>query len=291
VSGEHTSSAASTSTTAITNPLARLSLNQATTRPWSVAEAVAGCRRAGIRHIGLWREHVAAVGVDTAARLVREAGLGVSSLCRGGFFAAADAEERSRRAADNRRAVDEAATLGTDTLVLVCGGLPPGSRDLDDARRQTADGIADLVPYAEARGVRLGIEPMHPMFCADRGVISTLAQALDLAEELPAATVGVVVDTYHVWWDPGVYEAIARAGGRIVSFQVSDWVTPLPAGALTGRALMGDGCVELRRLREAVDASGYTGPVEVEIFNESIWQTPGNELLPQLAERYLTYVA
>jgi sugar phosphate isomerase/epimerase len=270
---------------------ARLSLNQATTRSWSVAEAAAACARAGIRHIGLWREHVAEAGLEAAARLVREAGLSVSSLCRGGFFPATDAAGRARRAADNRRAIDEAAALGTGTLVLVCGGLPEGSRDVDGAREQVADAIAALVPYAQACGVRLGIEPMHPMFCADRSVITTVGQALDLAESFPADAVGVIVDAYHVWWDPLVHAGIARAAGRIVSFQVSDWVTPLPAGALTGRAPMGDGCIELRRLREAVDAAGYDGPIEIEIFNERLWRSPGDGLLADLITRYRIHVA
>jgi sugar phosphate isomerase/epimerase len=253
----------------------RLSLNQITTNHWSVAEAAEGCARAGIRAIGLWRDKVAeAGGADAAARAVRDAGLRVSSLCRGGFFTAPDALD------DNRRAIEEAATLGTDLLVLVCGGLPEGSRDLPAARAMVHDGIAAVLDDAAAAGVRLGIEPLHPMFCADRSVITTLGEANRLAGDFPAERVGVVIDAYHVWWDPCVEEEIARA--RILAFHIDDWVLPLPAGALTGRGLPGEGHADLPRLYRAVSAAGYTGPIEVEVLNERVWDTPGDEVLRAL---------
>ncbi len=268
----------------------RFSLNQATTKKWTVAEAVAGCARAGVTGIGLWREPVAEYGLDRSAKLVRDAGLRVTSLCRGGFFTGATAAERARSLDDNRRAVDEAATLGTDVLVLVSGGLPVGSRDIDGARAQVADALGELGPYAGERGVRLAIEPLHPMFCSDRCVISTLGQAVTLASRFPVEQVGVVVDVYHLWWDPDLYTEIARAAGRIASFQVCDWVTPLPAGVLEGRGMIGDGCIELRRMREAVEAAGYTGPIEVEIFNTEWWNTPGTEVLDLAIARYREHV-
>lgn len=190
----------------------KLSLNQITTKRWSLPEAVEGCVAAGIPAIGLWRDKVAEVGTARAAKLVRDAGMSVSSLCRGGFFTAADAEQCRAALADNLRAVEEAAELGTDTLVLVCGGLPEGSRDLPGARARVRDALAELAPHAGDFGVRLAIEPLHPMFCADRAVVSTLGQALDLAEQFPVEQVGVVVDSYHVWWDPQLFEQIARAG-------------------------------------------------------------------------------
>ncbi len=263
----------------------RFSLNQATTQHWPLPEVVDGCARAGLEWIGLWREPVQEYGVDRAGKLVRDAGLRVSSLCRGGFFTSPDSTD------DNRRAVDEAAALGTDVLILVSGGLPGGSRDLDGARDTVAAGVGTLAPYAAANGVRLGIEPLHPMFCSDRCVVSTLAGALDLAERFPADQVGVVVDAYHVWWDADVYRQIARAGHRILSYQVCDWVTPLPAGVLLGRGMIGDGAIELRRLREACDAAGYTGPIEVEIFNADLWDTPGQQVLDTVIERYREHVA
>ncbi|MCX5209031.1 sugar phosphate isomerase/epimerase [Kitasatospora sp. NBC_00240] len=275
--------------------LERLSLNTATTKRWTLPEAVDGCVRAGIPGIGLWRDRVAETGAAKAARLVRDAGLTVTSLCRGGFLTAPDAAGRAAALDDNRRAVEEAATLGTGVLVLVCGGLPEGSRDLPGARRAVADALAELAPYAGEHGVRLAIEPLHPMFCADRAVVSTLGQALDLAEAVGARTgengVGVVVDTYHVWWDPQVEEQIARAADRILAFQVCDWTLPLPADALLGRGHVGDGLIDIPRLAAAVTAAGYTGFTEVEIFNQEVWDTPGDLTLRTLVERHRTHLA
>jgi sugar phosphate isomerase/epimerase len=253
----------------------RLALNQITTNRWSVREAAEGCARAGIGAIGLWRDKVAeAGGPVAAARAVRDAGLAVSSLCRGGFFTAPDGVE------DTRRAIAEAAAVGTDLLVLVCGGLPDGSRDLSAARRMVHDGIAAVLDDAAAAGVRLGIEPLHPMFCADRSVITTLGEANRLAERFPADRVGVIVDAYHVWWDPYVYDEIARA--RILGFHIDDWVVPLPEGALLGRGLPGEGRADLPRLYRAVTEAGYTGPVEVEVLSERVWAMPPDEVLERL---------
>ena len=267
--------------------LSRISLNQITTNRWTLAEAVDGCARHGIGWIGLWREKVADCGLDKSARLVRDAGLRVSSLCRGGFFPARGTDALRARREDNRRAVDEAAALDTAVLVLVCG--PPLDRDLDGARDQVAEGIADLVPYAAAAGVRLAIEPLHPMFAGDRSVIVTLAQATTLAERFPTDRVGVVVDAYHVWWDPDLRGQVSRAAGRIAGYHVSDWLVP-PPDMLLGRGMMGDGLIDLRALRGAVEAAGYEGPIEVEIFNRSIWDAPGDEVLALIKERSLAHV-
>lgn len=269
--------------------LGRLSLNQATVKYWSLSQAVQGCLRAGVPSIGLWREPVAEVGLDRAAHLIRESGLRVSTYCRGGFLTGPD-----RRAAleDNRRAVDEAAELGAPVLVMVVGGMPEGDRDLVAIRERMAQSLAELVPYAAERGVQLGLEPLHPIFCADRAVLSTLGQALDVAECFPAEQVGVVVDAYHVWWDPQVWEQIARAGagGRISSFQVCDWVLPLPSDPLLGRGMVGDGHADVGALRRAVDAAGYEGDIEVEIFNEQVWQADGDEVIATMARRHVQYV-
>lgn len=269
-------------------PSGRLSLNQKTTNRLSVEQAVDGCVRHGIPAIGLWREHVAATGLERAARIVRDAGLRVSSLCRGGFFTATDLEDQKASLDDNRRAVDEAAALGTDCLVLVVGGLPAGSRDLAGARSQVRDAVAELAPYAGTRGVRLALEPLHPMYCADRSVLSTLAEALDIAEQFPADQVGVVVDTFHVWWDPAVFDQIARAGTRIASFQVCDWCLPIPADALLARGMMGDGYIDFRPLRLAVDEAGYAGDIEVEIFDADIWAAEPDAVLTTMIDRYRT---
>ncbi|WP_055481620.1 sugar phosphate isomerase/epimerase family protein [Sphaerimonospora mesophila] len=269
--------------------LARLSLNQMTTKPWSVREAVEGCVRAGIPAIGLWRGPVAEAGVRAAAKIVADAGIRVSSLCRGGFLT--ESGDAGRAALDdNRRAVDEAVALGTDCLVMVVGGLPAGSRDLPGARRRVADAVAELAPYAAERGVRLALEPLHPMYCADRAVLSTLKQALDIAERFPVEQVGVVVDTFHVWWDPEVWTQIARAGARIAAFQVCDFLTPLPADVLLGRGMMGDGHIEFPPFTRAVAQAGYTGDIEVEIFNAEVWATDLDEVLATMKERYIRLV-
>jgi sugar phosphate isomerase/epimerase len=270
--------------------LSRLSLNQRTTPSWSLPEAVEGCVEAGLGAIGVWREQVAEVGFDEACRLVAEAGLRVSSLCRGGFFTAADPAEAQAALASNREAIDEAAGLSAATLVLVAGGLPPGDRDLEAARDRAASAIERLVPYAHERGVILGIEPMNPIYAADRGVISTLGQALDIAERFDAADVGVVVDTFHLWWEPGVSDQLQRAGQRIVSYQICDWITPLPADTLLARGMMGDGHIDFPTFTKSVAAAGYRGDVEVEIFNADLWAAPPTSVVDTMVERYLQLV-
>jgi sugar phosphate isomerase/epimerase len=271
--------------------LDRLSINQMTTRRWSVAELVDGCARAGIPAVGLWREPVAEIGVAEAATRVADAGLRVSSLCRGGFLTAIDAAEHARAMADNRRAIDEAAALGTDCLVMVVGGLPEGSTDLTGARQRVADAIAELAPHARERGVRLALEPLHPMYCADRAVLSTLAQALDIARGFAADQVGVVIDTFHVWWDPELSHQIAGAGERIASYQICDWLTPLPADVLLGRGIPGDGHIDFTTITRAVTSAGYTGDIEVEIFNQQVWDTDPDMVLATIADRYRRLVS
>ncbi|GAA4920627.1 sugar phosphate isomerase/epimerase family protein [Streptomonospora salina] len=268
--------------------LARLSINQKTVNEWSLPEAVDGCLRAGIGSVGLWREHAAEAGIARSARLVRESGLRVSSYCRGGFLTGCD---RTPALEDNRRALDEAAELGAPCLVVVVGGLPDGDRDLVGARERMAEAIAELAPYAAERGVCLALEALHPMFCADRAVLSTLGQALDVAECFPVGQVGVVVDSYHVWWDPRLHREIARAGERIAAFQVCDWVLPLPADPLLGRGMVGDGHADIPALHRAVDAAGYTGDIEVEIFNADVWSADPDAVLATVARRHVRYLA
>ncbi|MER6380919.1 sugar phosphate isomerase/epimerase family protein [Streptomyces sp. NPDC001127] len=276
----------------MTADLSRFSINQMTVKQLSLPELVDACGKLGVGRVGLWREPVQEYGLTETAKLIREAGLTVTTLCRGGFFTAIDPEARAAALADNRRAIEEAATLGTDTLVLVSGGLPPGSKDLRAARERIADALAELAPYAENHGVRLAIEPLHPMYAADRCVVSTLAQALDLAERFPAHQVGVTVDTYHIWWDDQAPAQIARAGagGRIHTFQLADWITPLPEGVLTGRGQIGDGAIDLREWRGYVEAAGYAGPIEVELFNDDLWARDGREVLAETAERFVERV-
>jgi sugar phosphate isomerase/epimerase len=268
----------------------RLSLNQRTTASWSLPEAVQGCLDAGLGAIGIWREQLAEVGLDEACRLVAESGLRVSSLCRGGFFTAADPGEAQAAEAKNREAIEEAAALNAATLVLVAGGLPPGDRDLVAARDRAAQAIENLVPYAHERGVNLGIEPMNPIYAADRGVISTLAQALDIAERFEPVDVGVVVDTFHLWWEPGIADQLLRAGPRIVSYQVCDWITPLPADTLLARGMMGDGHIDFPTFTRSVARAGYRGDVEVEIFNADLWKAPPTWVVDTMITRYLDLV-
>ncbi|WP_206739326.1 sugar phosphate isomerase/epimerase family protein [Streptomyces sp. L2] len=270
----------------------RFSVNQMTVKQLSLPELADACAESGVRGVGLWREPVRRYGVEAAAELMRDSGLTVTTLCRGGFLTADDPVERQEALGDNHAAIDEAATLGTGTLILVSGGLPVFGKDLHGARERVADALAVLAPYAADRGVRLAIEPLHPMYAADRCVVSTLAQALDLAERFPAGQVGVAVDTYHVWWDDRAPAQIARAGaaGRIHAFQLADWTVPLPAGVLNGRGQLGDGTIDLRAWKEHVDAAGYTGPIEVELFNEELWTRDGREVLTETVERYVTHV-
>ena len=270
----------------------RLSINSATTKKWTLAQVVDGCVNAGIPSIGPWRDRVEEAGLDKAARLIKDAGLRVSSLCRGGFLTAPDAEGQAAALADNRAAILEAVALDTKELFLVVGGLAPGEKDVVAARQRVADRLADLVPFAEEHGVRLVLESLHPMYAADRALISTLGQALDLAAPFDSSTVGVAVDTFHVWWDPELKAQIERAGreNRIASYQVCDFNMPIAADPLLSRGYMGDGVVDFATIGTWVREAGYTGDIEVEIFNQDIWDTDGNTVLATVKERYAELV-
>jgi sugar phosphate isomerase/epimerase len=271
--------------------LAHLSLNAATVREqWGLAEAIEGCARYGIAGIAPWRDQLQAMGAEQAARRIKDAGLTVTGHCRGGMFPAAD--EVGLRAAieDNRRAIDEAAAIGARCLVLVVGGMPSGSRDLAGARDQVRDGIAAILPYARECGMPLAIEPLHPMYAADRCCVNTLGQALDLCDELDPENeggMGVAIDVYHVWWDPHLDVEIGRAGAarRILAFHVCDWLVPT-RDLLLDRGMMGDGVIDIRRIRSQVEAAGYDGLIEVEIFSRDWWGRDPDEVLRVSAERY-----
>jgi sugar phosphate isomerase/epimerase len=265
----------------------RLSISQYTVRNWSIPRLLEGCAAEKIPFVALWRDKVAEIGLGETVKLLGDSGVKVSSLCRGGFFPATTLDQQSRNLEENYRTVDEAAAVGADVLVLVCGGI--ANRDLDRSREMVVKGIDRLLPYAEKAGVKLGIEPLHPMFAADRSVIVSLSQANAIIELLKSRKVGVVVDVYHVWWDPAVYSEIARASVHIFGFHVNDWIVPIPH-ILNGRGLMGDGIIAIERLQEAVTEAGYDGPIEVEIFNEKLWQMPGDDLLRLIKERFLSCV-
>ncbi|MFE0757073.1 sugar phosphate isomerase/epimerase family protein [Inquilinus sp. NPDC058860] len=269
-------------------PTEGLSINLATVRQqWDMRQAAEACLGHGITAIAPWRDQVQKIGLDEAARIVRDNGFKVTGLCRGGMFPAGDPEARQAAIDDNRRAVDEAAELGADCLVLVVGGLPAGSRDIGAARQMVADGIAAILPHARASGVPLAIEPLHPMYAADRACVNTLKQALDICDLLGEG-IGVAIDVYHVWWDPELMPQIARAGagGRILAHHICDWLVPT-MDLLLDRGMMGDGVIDLRGIRAAIEAAGFAGPQEVEIFSaETWWKRPGDEVLRTCVERY-----
>jgi sugar phosphate isomerase/epimerase len=252
---------------------ARLSLNLITVDHWSLPEAAEHCAAAGIGTVAPWRHQLA----GDSARIIREAGLSVSSLCRGGFFTAPGADD------DNRRAVEQAAEIGAPVLVLVCG--PPAGGDLAGARATIAAGIERLLPFAADHGIRLGIEPLHPMMVGERSAIVTLGEALALARRLDSPHAGVVVDAYHVFWDPNLEAELAGAHGLIAGHHVSDWLVPTP-DLLAGRGLMGDGIIDLPRLRTLIENAEYNGPVEVEVINPDLARTSPAELLADIKARF-----
>jgi sugar phosphate isomerase/epimerase len=267
-----------------------LSINLATVRQqWNLREAVEACARHGIGAVDPWRDQVAAIGLTESARVIKANGMRVTGYCRGGMFPAIDAAGRQTAIDDNRRAIDEAATIGAECLVLVVGGLPQGSRDIEAARRMVVDGIGAILSHARACLMPIAIEPLHPMYAADRACVNTLAQALDICEELGVG-VGVVIDTYHVWWDPDLAHQIARAGrdGRILAHHICDWLVPTK-DLLLDRGMMGDGVIDLPGFRRMIEAAGYHGPQEVEIFSaENWWKRPGDEVLKTCIERFNT---
>ena len=266
--------------------LDRLSFNQITADPLSLDQVISSCVAHDIPNIAVWR-HKLEGDTARAASLIRTAGLRVSSLCRGGWFSAPTPAERRERVADNRLAIQQAAELDAPVLVIVSG--PANGQTLEDARTTVMDGLLEILPDAEKAGIVLGIEPLHPMYAAERSVVVTLRQANDIVDRLASPAAAVVVDAFHVWWDPEVIPQIERARGRIGGFHVSDWPVPLP-GILMGRAMMGDGVIELRRLRQTLEVNGYTGPIEVEIFNDEVWTTPAEDLLPLIKQRFLQHV-
>jgi sugar phosphate isomerase/epimerase len=277
-----------------------LSLNTATVRKQGgLLEIIDACARHGIRAIDPWRDQVAAVGLDRAARAVRDAGLDLTGYCRGGMFVA-DSAHRAEVRDDNRRAVDEAKALGTSCIVLVAGGLPqfsrPGStasKDIDAAWTQVHDGIAEMLEYARTANMPLAIEPLHPAYAADRACVNTTKQALDLCDAIDPARsgmLGVALDVYHIWWDPEVMAQIARAGkDRILAFHVCDWLVPT-RDMLNDRGMMGDGVIDIKRVRAAVEAQGFAGYSGIEIFSNDWWARPMDEVLRTCIERHKTVV-
>jgi sugar phosphate isomerase/epimerase len=277
-----------------------LSLNTATVRKQGdLLQIIDACARHGIRAIDPWRDQVAAIGLDRAARAVREAGLELSGYCRGGMFTS-DAARGVEVRDDNRRAVDEAKALGAPCIVLVVGGLPqysrPGSavsKDIVAARTQVEDAIAEMMEYARGAKMPLAIEPLHPSYAADRACVNTTKQALDICDRLDSGrtgALGVALDVYHIWWDPDVLPQIRRASkDRLLAFHVCDWLVPTK-DILNDRGMMGDGVIDIKSLRAAVEAEGFAGYSEIEIFSTDWWTRPMDEVLQTCIERHRTVV-
>ena len=276
----------------LSNDTSLMSLNGATVRQrWKLKDIIEGCARHEIGGIAPWRDQIAECGLDEAAQLIRNAGLSVSGVCRGGMFPANDAIGRRANIDDNLRAIDEASALNAECLVLVVGGLPDRSKDLEDAHRQVEDGIAAVLEYARSGDMPLAIEPLHPMYAAERACVNTLKHALDICDRLGAG-IGVAIDVYHVWWDPDLEHQIARAGrnSQILAFHVCDWLVPT-TDMLLDRGMMGDGIIDIRKIRNWVEIAGFKGQCEVEIFSaENWWKKDPDEVLRTCIERHQSVV-
>jgi sugar phosphate isomerase/epimerase len=269
--------------------LDRLCLHTITTKPWTIEVAAAKYAAAGVKGITVWRDALAGRTPQKVGTLLANQGLRVVSLCRGGFFPAPSAVDRQQAVDENRRVIAEARELGAPHVVLVPGAVP--GLPLDEARRHIRDGIAALLPECAAAGVKLAIEPLHPMYADSRSAINTLAQANDLAATLASPWVGVAIDVYHVWWDPALEAEIARCGrlGALLAFHVCDWRTPT-TDLLLDRGLMGEGCIPLRQIRGWVEAAGFHGFNEVEIFSTARWADDQDEFLAEIVAAYCDHV-
>ncbi len=269
---------------------AHLAINQATTKGWSLHEAIEGYARHGVRGIAVWRDKLAELGVARAAGMLKVHDMTVTGLCRAGLFPARDAGGRRAVREENRRAIDEAAAIGARCVIVVAGGLPPGSKDIADAWRQVEDGLAEMLEDARAAKVALALEPLHPMFAADRACVNTLKHANDLVEKLGAG-IGVAVDVYHTWWDPTLEQEIKRAGkARLLAFHVCDWLVPT-TDLLLDRGMMGDGVIDIPKIRGWMEDAGYDGFAEVEIFSaNNWWQRPADEVVRTCIDRHRSVV-
>jgi sugar phosphate isomerase/epimerase len=269
--------------------LSRLCVHTITTKPLSLPEAIDAYRRTDVAGITVWRDALVPLGVKESAKRLADSGLKIVSLCRGGFFPGATAEARSAAIEENERIVDEAAAVGAPLIVLVCGAVP--GIPLVEQRKQIVDAIAIVAPYANERGVKLGIEPLHPMYAGDRSAVNTLGQANDMVEQLRLPNVGVAIDVYHLWWDERLEAEVARCGrnNAIFAYHVCDWRTPT-RDMLNDRGLMGEGCIPLRRIRSWVEAAGFDGMIEVEIFSTELWATDQREYLKKIREAYLKHM-
>jgi sugar phosphate isomerase/epimerase len=271
------------------NDLERLCIHSITTKPWSIEKAAENYSSNGVRGITVWRDALEGRNIKQTGEMLRSHSLKIVSLCRGGFFPSKDPSKRKSAIIDNRKAIDEAYELGTNLIILVCGADP--AQSLDDSREQICDGILTVLPYAESAGVKLAIEPLHPMYADTRSAINTIAQANDLAEIIKSPYVGVAVDVYHLWWDPDLEKEIGRTGKNdaLLAFHVCDWKSPT-TDILYDRGLMGEGCIPLRKIRSWVEATGFNGFIEVEIFSNNYWKQDQSVFLQNIISAYKQYV-
>jgi sugar phosphate isomerase/epimerase len=265
--------------------LSRLCIHTITTKPWSIEEAAKNYSSAGVTGITVWRDALSGRDIKKTGSMLRQNGLSVISLCRGGFFPSKDPSKRQAAIDDNRKAVMEAFELGTCMIVLVCGADP--AQPLEESRKQIYDGICAIIPEAEAAGVKLAIEPLHPMYADSRSAINTIGQANDMAEKISSPWVGVAVDVYHLWWDPQLETEIERCGKNknLLAFHISDWKSPT-VDILYDRGLMGEGCIPIRQIRSWVEAAGFNGFIEVEIFSNEYWKQDQSMFLGKIITAY-----
>ena len=266
--------------------LSRLCVHTITTKPWTIEQAAKNFSEAGIRGITVWRDALNGRDIKQTGQLLRELNLEIVSLCRGGFFPHISSTGRQEAIDDNRKAIDEAEALGAPLIVLVCGAVP--GQSLSESRKQIRDGIAAVLPYAEAAGVKLAIEPLHPMYADSRSAINTLCQANNLAEELNSPWLGIALDVYHLWWDPNLEQEIKRCGqnDNLSAFHICDWKCPT-LDMLNDRGLMGEGCINIKEIRGWVEESGFKGFIEVEIFSNLYWDKDQNVFLKNIIDAYL----
>ena len=269
--------------------LSRLCLHTITTKPWAIETSAARFAAAGVKGLTVWRDTLAGRDIKKTGQLIRDHGLSIVSLCRGGFFPAPTAAGRAEAIEENRRAIAEAHALGAPLIVLVCGAVP--GQSLVESRKQITEGIAALLPECQAANVKLAIEPLHPMYADSRSAVNTLGQANDMVEALKSPAVGVAADVYHLWWDPALETELARCGKlkALFAFHVCDWRTPT-ADLLNDRGLMGEGCIPLRQIRAWVEAAGFQGFNEVEIFSTRLWATNQDDYLDQIVQAYRNHV-
>jgi sugar phosphate isomerase/epimerase len=265
--------------------LSRLCVHTITTKPWKIEEAAGHFSKAGVSGITVWRDTLDGRDSRQTGRMLREHGLEIVPLCRGGFFPSADNTKRIQALDDNRRAIDEAAALGAPVVVLVCGAEP--RQPLEESRKQIHDGIASLLPYCAETGIKLAIEPLHPMYADTRSAINTLGQANDMAESLNSPWVGIAVDVYHLWWDPALETEIKRCGknGNLTAFHICDWNVPTE-DMLNDRGLMGEGCIPVPTIRKWVEDAGFAGFNEVEIFSHKFWKEDQTHFLRKIIDAY-----